>query len=271
MTVRKTFAAILVFSALSIAAVYGQDKNDALLANIQTQDDGMMNLKTLPDSLSLDSPSMEKRSPLLVRMVEWMHKYYNKPVDGKVLQNATGAVAKEFESFNGYEKAYAVMKVQSKRTGVIISEIYTLNDSRYESLVKDYNRQAKMDGTTQVKYEKNTMWACGGIRMELKEANLETLEKVMKAGILRTKISAFVKREIEAGRPLAWAKINGIGQGNKPKKGFYYGVQLCAITGVNADKNELEYIEFDSLNERKTMSYDAAATCTWAFYRILPK
>lgn len=260
-------ASIFAFSfaiAFAGASLSGQqDKNDDFSSNVKSESDGWISLNAVPESLAVN-----EKEPLLAEMAEWMLKYYKKRADEKLLKSASATIENAFTTVGGYEKAYDIMKSQSKKTDIIISEIYTLNDNRYESIVKDYNRQAKMDGTNQVKLERNTNWWCGGIRVELREADLGTLEKVMKSSSIRNKIAAFVKREVEAGRPLAWARITGIGQGNG--KG-YYGVRLSVITGCNLDKAELEYIDFSKLSERKTISYDEAATCTWAFYRVVPK
>jgi len=231
-------------------------------ANVTRDEDGAIRLTSIPDALSA-----KDMDPQLARLGEWLAKYYGKEVPEARL-NALGlAIDNTFTTVRGYEKAYDIFKGESKLFGIMINDIYSLNSSRYDKIVRSYNRQAKSEGLPPAQLDGSTTWWTGGIRMELRSANMQTLINSMDKGTLRNKIPVYVKRELESGNPLAWARIFGIGTTTG-----YYGVRACVIVGFDPVKEELQYIDLGGkIGERLTVSYDEAAATTWAIYRISPR
>jgi hypothetical protein len=260
----RVLFSVLILNILALPSVFAQKPAAKQPENLVVEEDGTKYLKGLPEALAANA-----QSPYLTRMGEWMMKFYGKSPDETILKETDSFIASSFTTVRGYEKAYNIFKDESRKFGIILDDIYSLNESRYNNIVKDYNKQAKKERMPPVKLEGDgTTWWSGGIRVELRKADSKLLIEAMKTSNIRSKISLYVKREIDAGKPLAWAKIYGIG--NKGKG--YYGVRLCVITGYNEEKEELYYVNLDdNITERQTTSYDEAAAITWAFYKVAPR
>jgi hypothetical protein len=255
---------VLILNILTFSSAFAQKPAAKQPENLVVEEDGTKYLKGLPETLAVKA-----QPPHLTRMGEWMMKFYGRSPDEAVIEETNSFIASSFTTVKGYEKAYNIFKDESKNFEIIIDDIYTLNESRYNNIVKDYNKQAKKERMPPVTLENDgTTWWSGGIRVELRGADSKILIEAMKTSNIRSKISLYVKREIDAGKPLAWAKIHGIG--NKGKG--YYGVRLCVIIGYNEKKEELYYVNLDdNITERQTASYDEAAAITWAFYKVTPR
>lgn len=258
------FTWLLLFSAFSLCSpngFSGEDSKSELLDNVIAEENGGVSLKVIPDTLSIDDKAF-----YFGRMAEWMLRYYKKPIDEALLKDISSLCSGMNSS--SYKRAYEIFSGKSKKLSIMLTDVYTLNANRYECLIKDYNKQAKTDGMPQVDFRRGVTCWRGGIRMELCDADMETLKKAMKSGNLRAKLKPYVKREIDAGRPLVWAKINGIGA----KEREYYGVRLCVIVGYDLEKGELSYIRLEKdISERSVVGFDEVAATTWAFYKVISK
>jgi DNA-directed RNA polymerase subunit RPC12/RpoP len=198
--------------------------------------------------------------------IERLMRFYKIKVDLKYLElvaklneihiNGFGAVDARMKKFIDFSKH------EGRRANLKIRKIYNMKDSVFRALVRKYNGQAKLDGTTLIDLKgQHTHWFHSGIRREFLLMDKDTRTKARKK-LCKMKFVKPIKAWINRNTPICWTVA--FGDTDDPKSGMYL------IIGYDDKSNEIIYLDEERSNPKR-MNYTDAWNYTTGLYMILPR
>jgi hypothetical protein len=200
--------------------------------------------------------------------IERLMRYYKIRVDGRYIELIDGLrnvkVGDDFGAVDArMMKFIDFSKHEGRRANLKIRKIFNMKDSVFRALVRKYNGQAKIDGTTPINLRgQHTHWYVSGIRKEFLLMNKQTREKARKKSC-EIKFVKPVKAWINRETPICWTAALGDYE-NGPRAG------MRLIIGYDDDTSEIIYLD-EEKSKPKRMKYTEAWAATTGLYIILPR
>lgn len=245
---KKLFLGIL-FSFVFTLTAYSEAKPDDVTVNFDV--DGKLSGKS-ENSFSLT--------------VERLMLFYGSKVNLPyidIVNQISFETLKDFGSVNGRMEYFTdFSKKEGRVAGLKIHKFYAIKDSKFRSLLRSYNAQAKRDGKPSFSLKgQTTRWFRNGVRKEFLQMDRETRQKVRAKDCKRSFIP-LIKRLIDKGVPVVWS----------PVLGDYSNVKapIFIISGYNMKTNEIIYLDNDKASPKR-MSFEEAFGMTTGVYTIKPR